>query len=175
MADADELQQLAQLVEVNRGRMSRLSEQITRLEEAAAEHGQVLKALNALESGPDAGTMVPLGAGVQLVVDRTEDSGVVIDIGSGIQTERSLREALPLVESRLEDIETLLGSLNEQFNSSEESVKELVDQFNSLLTDLQSEAAEEEAVVPQAEQESGSSEPAKRRRRSIGGDLTLDD
>lgn len=145
------------------------------LEESAAEHGQVLKALKALEAGPDAGTMVPLGAGVQLVVERSPDSGVVIDLGSGIQAERPLEEAIPMVESRLEDIETLLGTMNEQFDSSEESVKELVDQFNSLLSVLQAEAASEGAAVPEAEQESDSSEPTKRRRRSIGGDLTLDD
>jgi prefoldin alpha subunit len=173
VADAEELQQLAKLVEVNRSRMSRLSEQITLLEEAAAEHAQVLKALKALEAGPDAGSMIPLGAGVQLVVERSPGSGVVIDIGSGIQAERPLAEAIPMVEKRLEDIETLLSTLNEQFDSSEKSVKEIVDQFNTLLSNLQAEAASEGAT--EAEQESSSTEPTKRRRRSIGGDLTLDD
>ena len=173
VADAEELQQLAKLVEVNRSRMSRLSEQISMLEEAAAEHAQVLKALKALEAGPDAGTMIPLGAGVQLVVERSPGSGVVIDLGSGIQAERPLEEAIPMVEKRLEDIETLLSTLNEQFDSSEESVKEIVDRFNALLSELQVEAATEEAA--EAEQESSSTEPTKRRRRSISGDLTLDD
>ena len=78
-----------------------------------------------------------------------------------------------MVEKRLEDIETLLSTLNEQFDSSEESVKEIVDEFNTLLSNLQAEAASEE--VAEAEQGSSSSEPTKRRRRSIGGDLTLDD
>ena len=173
VADAEELQQLAKLVEVNRSRMSRLSEQISMLEEAAAEHAQVLKALKALEAGPDAGTMIPLGAGTQLVVERSPGSGVVIDLGSGIQAERPLEEAIPMVEKRLEDIETLLSTLSEQFDSSEESVKEIVDQFNTLLSDLQAEAASEGTA--EAEQESSSTEPTKRRRRSIGGDLTLDD
>jgi len=173
VADADELQQLAKLVEVNRGRMSRLSEQITMLETAAAEHGQVLMALKGLEAGPDAKTMVPLGAGVQLVVERSPGSGVVIDLGSGIQAERPLEEAIPMVKKRLEDIEALLSTLNEQFDSSEESVKDIVDRFNSLLSELQVEAASEEDA--EAGQESGTTEPTKRRRRSIGGDLTLDD
>ena len=143
------------------------------LEKAAAEHGQVLMALKGLEAGPDAKTMVPLGAGVQLVVERSPSSGVVIDLGSGIQAERPLEEAIPMVEKRLEDIETLLSTLSEQFDSSEESVKEIVDQFNTLLSDLQAEAASEGTA--EAEQESSSTEPTKRRRRSIGGDLTLDD
>jgi len=173
MADAEELQKLGRLVEVNRSRMSRLSEQISMLEEAAAEHAQVLKALKALEAGPDAGSMIPLGAGVQLVVERSPGSGVVIDLGSGIQAERPLEEAIPMVEKRLEDIETLLSTLNEQFDSSEESVKEIVDEFNTLLSDLQAEAASEETA--EAEQQSSSSDPTKRRMRSIGGDLTLDD
>lgn len=143
------------------------------LEEAASEHGQVLKALKALEAGPDAGTMIPLGAGVQLVVERSSDNGVVIDLGSGIQAERPLEEAIPMVEKRLEDIETLLGSMNEQFDTSEESVKEIVDEFNTMLSDLQAEAASEEAA--EAAQESSSTDSTKRRRRSMGGDLTLDD
>ena len=107
------------------------------------------------------------------MVQRSGNSGVVIDLGSGIQAERPLEEAIPMVGKRLEDIETLLSTLSEQFDSSEESVKEIVDQFNTLLSDLQAEAASEGAA--EAEQESSSTEPTKRRRRSISGDLTLDD
>ncbi len=78
-----------------------------------------------------------------------------------------------MVEKRLEDIETLLSTLNEQFDSSEESVKEIVDRFNSLLSELQVEVASEEAT--EVGQGSGTTEPTKPRRRSFGGELTLDD
>ena len=89
MVEGGDLQQMAQLVELNRLKLERLGEQIQRLNAAVDEHREVLVGLKALSEDGSAKTMVPLGAGVQLVVVRPEDGGVVMDIGSGVQAERS--------------------------------------------------------------------------------------
>ncbi len=172
MVDGGELQQMAQLVELNRLKLERLGEQIQRLNAAVDEHREVLVGLKALSEEGDAKTMVPLGAGIQLVVDRPEDGGVVMDIGSGIQAERPITEAITMLEKRVTDIVQLVATLQAEFDETEGQVAELAQTFNQGVAQLQ-EVAKQDESDEEAEEKSGP--PKKKRRRSIGGELTLDD
>jgi prefoldin alpha subunit len=172
MVDGGELQQMAQLVELNRQKLERLGEQIQRLNAAVDEHREVLVGLKALSEKGGSKTMVPLGAGIQLVVDRPEDGGVVMDIGSGIQAERPITEAITMLEKRVTDIEQLVDTLQTEFDETEGQVSELAQTFNQGVAQLQEVAKQDES---DEEAEDKSSPPKKKRRRSIGGELTLDD
>jgi len=172
MVDGGELQQMAQLVKLNRLKLEQLGEQIQRLNAAVDEHREVLVGLKALSEDGSAKTMVPLGAGVQLVVDRPEDGGVVMDIGSGIQAERPITEAITMLEKRVTDIVQLIATLQAEFDETEGQVAELAQTFNQGVAQLQ-EVAKQDESDEEAEEKSGP--PKKKRRRSIGGELTLDD
>ena len=170
MVDGAELQRAAQLVELNRHKMERLAEQIQRLEGAVDEHREVLVGLNAMAADSEARTMIPLGAGIQLVVDRPEGGGVVMDIGSGIQAERPIPDAITLLEKRSGEIEQLLNTLQGELHETEMQVAELAQVFNEGVQKLQSQAPEEHV-----DDEEKKGDSPKKRRSSIGGELTLDD
>ncbi|MBT4060079.1 MAG: prefoldin subunit alpha [Euryarchaeota archaeon] len=173
MGDAVELQRIARLVEMNRQHLTSLGEQIERLNHASEEHRDVIVALKSLDNESSQRVMIPLGSGAQLVVDQPENPGVVIDIGSGIQAERSVSEAVEILMQRVSNIEELISTLQSEFNNIEEKVKELASQFTT-----QAEALEEAENTPPNETKQESDEtkqPEKRRRRSLSGELTLDD
>ncbi|MDP6906908.1 MAG: prefoldin subunit alpha [Candidatus Thalassarchaeaceae archaeon] len=161
--EAAELQRIAQLVELNRQKMARLEEQISKLREIHVEQTGVLSALQAMDNSKQ--TMIPLGAGVQLPTTSTNDA-VVIDIGSGIQAERPREEAIIILQTRMTDVMEVLTALESEFNSTEKMVIELATTFNEAANALK--ASEEETT----------SEPEptqKSRRRRRGTELTLDD
>ena len=66
--DQQELQRIAQLVEMNRQKMTRIEEQVTRLSEIRLEQLGVIASLKVLATQQP--TMIPLGAGVQLPATR---------------------------------------------------------------------------------------------------------
>lgn len=172
MVGGTELQRAAQLVELNRQKLERLGEQIQRLNTAVDEHREVLIGLKAISEDEGGKAMLPLGAGVQLVVDRSDDGGVVVDIGYGIQAERPILEAISLLEKRVTDIEQLVTTLSAEFDETETQVAELAESFNQGVAQLKEETQTDESIE---EPEDKSNTSQKKRRRSIGGDLTLDD
>ena len=91
--DQQELQRIAQLVEMNRQKMARIEEQVTRLSEIRLEQLGVIASLKTLATQQP--TMIPLGAGVQLPATPTGET-VVIDIGSGVQAEKPRAEAIDI-------------------------------------------------------------------------------
>ena len=99
--DQQELQRIAQLVEMNRQKMARIEEQMTRLSEIRMEQLGVIASLKVLAT--EQPTMIPLGAGVQLPASPTGDT-VVIDIGSGVQAEKPRAEAIEILENRLNEV-----------------------------------------------------------------------
>ena len=163
--DQQELQRIAQLVEMNRQKMARIEEQVNKLSEIRLEQLGVIAALKTLDSNQS--TMIPLGGGVQLPASPKGDT-VVIDIGSGVQAEKPRSEATTILESRLEEVEEVLTTLQTEFSETETIVTELAATFTEAAKQLQ----------PAAEDESESTEtPQKstRRRRKHGTELTLDD
>ena len=84
---------------------------MSKLEAIMLEQGQVVRALRAVPEDGVKGGMIPLGAGVQLVVDMPPNGGAVIDIGNGIQAERTRAEAADALEERQNEVKQLKEKL----------------------------------------------------------------
>ncbi len=160
--EGEELQRIAQLVEYNRQKMSRLEEQISKLAEIRLEQTGVLAALQTIEPGKR--TMIPLGAGVQLPATPNDDA-VVIDIGSGVQAEKPRDEAIKILESRMEEVGEVLSALEKEYQSTEQEVITLANTFNEAASQIQSKAEDNSEPTP----------TKKSRRKRRGSELTLDD
>ena len=164
--DQQELQRIAQLVEMNRQKMARIEEQVTRLSEIRLEQLGVIASLKTLATQQP--TMIPLGAGVQLPATPTGET-VVIDIGSGVQAEKPRVEAIEILESRLQEVDEVMTTLQNEFAETENIVAELATTFSEAAKQLQQQSTDE-AIDDQE-----SSPSPKRRRRKHGTELTLDD
>ena len=163
--EQQELQRIAQLVEMNRQKMARIEEQITKLSEIRMEQLGVIAALKTLDTQQS--TMIPLGGGVQLPIS-TEGTTVVVDIGSGVQAEKPRAEAITILESRLEEVEEVMDTLQNEFTDTETVVTELANTFSEAAAAIQAaQEAEPTEESPQAK--------PSRRRRKHGTELTLDD
>ena len=125
----------------------------------------VIAALKTL--GSTQSTMIPLGAGVQLPAFPKGDT-VVIDIGSGVQAEKPREEAITILEARLNEVDEVLGTLQNEFMETEKVVTDLANTFTEAAKDLQ------QAAEVQSEEEEAPTKP-NRRRRKHGTELTLDD
>ena len=174
MADArDDLQRIARLVEANRDRMESLEQQMRRLESVRMDQMNALSALEAIPDEGKRGSMVPLGAGVQIITDIPADAGAVVDIGSGIQAERTREEAKAILATRNQELGALMDRMRSEFDELEAKTIQLATEFNEKI------AAEEGAPQPPpAETQEAEAEkpgPAKKPRRRRGTDLTLDD
>ncbi|MEE2748004.1 MAG: prefoldin subunit alpha [Candidatus Thermoplasmatota archaeon] len=162
--DQQELQRIAQLVEMNRQKMTRIEEQVTKLSEIRLEQLGVIAALKTLDTNQS--TMIPLGSGVQLPASPTGDT-VVIDIGSGVQAEKPRAEAITILEARLQEVEEVLITLQNEFTETETIVTELATTFTEAAKKLQQEVE----ATPDTSEEAA--KPSRRRKR--GTELTLDD
>lgn len=160
--ETEELQRIAQLVELNRQKMSRLEEQIKKLAEIRLEQTGVLAALQSIQPGKR--TMIPLGAGVQLPATPKDDA-VVIDIGSGVQAEKPREEAIKILERRMQEVEEVLNALETEYQNTEQEVMTLANTFNETASLIQ----------PQAEDKAEPTPAKKPRRKRRGSELTLDD
>jgi len=174
VADArEDLQRIARLVEANRERMESLEQQMGRLESVRMDQMSALSALEAIPDEGKRGSMVPLGAGVQIITDIPADAGAVVDIGSGIQAERTREEAKAILATRNQELGALMDRMRSEFDELEAKTIQLATEFNEKI------AAEEGAPQPPpAEaQEAEAEKPAtaKKPRRRRGTDLTLDD
>ena len=169
--DRAELQQIAQLVEMNRERLQALEQQVHRLEEVRLEQVRAIMSLEAIPEDGATDVMIPLGGGVQIIADVSAEAGAVVDIGSGIQAERTRVEALEMLNSRNQELMQLMDQMKTEFDEKEKVVLDLANQFNDGAATLQEDATEE---APPSPSQTETPSP-KRRRRKRGTDLTLDD
>ena len=169
--DRAELQQIAQLVEMNRERLQVLEQQVHRLEEVRLEQVRAIMSLEAIPEDGASDVMIPLGGGVQIIADVSAEAGAVVDIGSGIQAERTRAEALEMLNSRNQELMQLMDQMKTEFDETEKVVLDLANQFNDGVATLQEDATEE---APPSPSQTETPSP-KRRRRKRGTDLTLDD
>ena len=147
--DREELQRIAQLVEVNRERM------------------QAIEALLAIPKEGAEGAMIPLGSGVQIVADIPPEGGAVVDIGSRVQTERTREEAAEILSRRSEELVTIIERMKTEFDELEQTTIDLAQKFNESIEDMESEEIAEEPTP--------SASVPRRAKRKRGTDLTLDD
>ena len=171
--DRAELQQIAQLVEMNRERLQALEQQVHRLEEVRLEQVRAIMSLEAIPEDGASDVMIPLGGGVQIIADVSAEAGAVVDIGSGIQAERTRVEALEMLNSRNQELMQLMDQMKTEFDETEKVVLDLANQFNDGVAVLEG-GSSEEVTTPVEQPETPPPSP-KRRRRKRGTDLTLDD
>ena len=183
MTGREELQRIARMVDIHRQKMERIEEQLTRLESIHLEQGQVVRAMREIPDEGMLGAMIPLGSGVQLMVDIPKDSGAVVDIGTAVQAEMSRGQAADLIEERQAEINILIDSLKKEFDSAELTVRELAETFNQGVAAMEENppsqpdppsipSPQEEAPI---ESDQDNTERPRRGRRGIGSELTLDD
>ena len=168
MADnREELQRIAQLVEINRERMQAIEQQVRQLESIRIEQTQAIEALLAIPDEGAEGAMIPLGSGVQIVADIPAEGGAVVDIGSRVQTERTRGEAAEILTRRSEELVTLIERMKTEFDELEQTTIDLAQKFNESIEDMESEEIAEEPTP--------SASVPRRAKRKRGTDLTLDD
>ncbi|MBI87584.1 MAG: prefoldin subunit alpha [Euryarchaeota archaeon] len=166
----EELQRLAQLVEVNRERLQALDQQIRNLEGIRIEQEHAIEALGAISEDGAKGVMVPLGAGVQLVADIPPNAGAVVDVGSRVQAEKTRSEVTEILSKRNQELRAIMDSIKKDYDELETHVMELATKFNETVEGLQSEEKQEEKPP------GGALAKHKRKtRRKRGTELTLDD
>ncbi len=177
MVDREELQRLARMVDLNRQKMERIEEQLSRLEAIHQEQSHVVRAVRAIPSEGAENILIPMGSGVQLVVDVQSSAGAVVDIGTAIQAEMTREEAADLIEKRQNEIFQLIESLRKEFDSAEQTVRSLATSFNEGVATLEDATPSPEEKSSEEEQSEliPEEKPRGRRRRGIGGELTLDD
>ena len=169
--DREELQRLAQLVEVNRERLQALEQQIRNLEGIKIEQEHAMGALESISEQGAKGAMVPLGAGVQIVTDIPPDAGAVVDIGSRVQAEKTRPEALEILRSRNDELKGIIDSVTKEHQELENHVVALASRFNEIATGIQA-PGDSDHHEPEKVQ---ATQTKRRPRRKRGTELTLDD
>ena len=168
-ADREELQRIAQLVEVNRERMQAIEQQLGQLESIRVEQIQAIEALRAIPEEGAQGAMIPLGSGVQIIADIPSEGGAVVDIGSRVQAERTRGEAADILSKRSEELAAIIERMKAELSELEQTTVGLAQKFNESVEEMQPEAVTEEP-------EPTTPTPTPRRsKRKRGTDLTLDD
>jgi len=169
VADREELQRIAQLVELNRERMQAIEQQLGQLESIRIEQMQAIEALRAIPEEGTEGAMIPLGSGVQIVADIPPRGGAVVDIGSRVQAERTRDEAADILTRRSEELATIIERMKIEFSELEQTTIGLAQKFNESVEEMEPEetAEEPEPTKPTPTQ--------RRSKRKRGTDLTLDD
>ena len=166
MIDSSELQRMARLVDMNRQRLEEINQQIERIETVQLEHDDTRRALNSLSQGKNG--HIPLGAGVMVPIPK--GATTIVDLGSGIFGERSAESAEELVSKRLEDLTELKSQFEAEAAMLTQRIEELATAFESAAKEMTQSQLVEEEVAEKPEEKS-----TRRRRRGVGGELTLDD
>jgi len=166
MVDSNELQRMARLVDMNRQRLEEINQQIERIEAVQLEHDDTRRALNSLSQGLDG--HIPLGAGVMVPIPK--DATTIVDLGSGVFGERTPESAGQLVSKRLEDLTELKTQFEAEAAILTQRIEELATAFESAAKEMTQSQEAEEITVDNPEEKT-----SRRRRRGVGGELTLDD
>lgn len=166
MVDSNELQRLARLVDLNKQRLDEINQQIERIEVVQLEHDDTRRALSALSGGKSG--HIALGAGVMVPIP--SNATTIVDLGSGVFGERSPDSAKELVSKRLEDLTELKSQFEAEAAMLTQRIEELATTFEKAAQSMTESKQEIEAESPKPEEK-----PSRRKRRGIGGELTLDD
>ena len=181
--EQSELQRTARLVEMNRERFHEVQERIEQVINVLGEHDVTATILETLATKNHASEMkmhVSIGAGVTLTCQHPGggEGTTIVDLGSGIFGERSWSDAATLTRERMEELGTLLESLQSQSQQLETTITTLAQSFTAA-TESQTTpepSPEPETVEEESEAAEASPPKPKRRRGSMfGNELTLDD
>ena len=181
--EQSELQRTARLVEMNRERFHEVQERIEQVINVLGEHdvtATILETLSKKNHGSEMKMHVSIGAGVTLTCQHPGggEGTTIVDLGSGIFGERTWSDAALLTRERMEELGTLLESLQSQSQQLEATITALAQTFTAA-AEAQTPAEEPQPVKeaePQPESpDTPASKPKRRRGGMFGNELTLDD
>jgi prefoldin alpha subunit len=125
MTKDEELQRYMVMIEQYKEQLNQLEMQGQYLQAAVMDYNKGKLTLENISKADD-GTesLIPIGGGVFIYATVKDNSNVILDIGSGIAAEKSFEDAIKKIDMRLETL---------QKNQ---------DQLNSMIEQIQSEAAD---------------------------------
>ena len=181
--EQSELQRTARLVEMNRERFHEVQERIEQVINVLGEHdvtATILETLSKKDHDSEMRMHVSIGAGVTLTCQHPGggEGTTIIDLGSGIFGERTWSDAASLTRERMEELGTLLESLQSQSQQLESTIATLAQTFTAA---AEAQAQPEPSTpVNETEPQQESAEtpalkPKRRRGGMFGNELTLDD
>ena len=181
--EQSELQRTARLVEMNRERFHEVQERIEQVINVLGEHDVTATILETLATKDHASEMkmhVSIGAGVTLTCQHPGggEGTTIVDLGSGIFGERSWSDAATLTRERMEELGTLLESLQSQSQQLEATIATLAQSFTAAAESQTrpEPRSEPETIEEEPEAVEASTQKPKRRRGGMfGNELTLDD
>lgn len=181
--EQSELQRTARLVEMNRERFHEVQERIEQVINVLGEHDVTATILETLAKKDHESEMkmhVSIGAGVTLTCQHPGggEGTTIVDLGSGIFGERSWSDAATLTRERMEELGTLLESLQSQSQQLETTIATLAQSFTAAAeSQTRPEPSPEPETIEEEPEAAETSTPKPKRRRGgmFGNELTLDD
>ena len=136
--EQSELQRTARLVEMNRERFHEVQERIEQVINVLGEHdvtATILETLSKKDHDSEMKMHVSIGAGVTLTCQHPGggEGTTIVDLGSGIFGERTWSDAASLTRERMEELGTLLESLQSQSQQLETTITTLAQNFTACL------------------------------------------
>ena len=181
--EQSELQRTARLVEMNRERFHEVQERIEQVINVLGEHdvtATILETLSKKNHESEMKMHVSIGAGVTLTCQHPGggEGTTIVDLGSGIFGERTWSDAASLTRDRMEELGTLLESLQSQSQQLESTIANLAQTFTAAAeaqTQPTPSIPVNETESPSEAAETSVSKPKRRRGGMFGNELTLDD
>lgn len=181
--EQSELQRTARLVEMNRERFHEVQERIEQVINVLGEHDVTATILETLATKDHESEMkmhVSIGAGVTLTCQHPGggEGTTIVDLGSGIFGERSWSDAATLTRERMEELGTLLESLQSQSQQLEATIATLAQSFTAAAeSQTRPEPSPEAETIEEEPEAAETTTPKPKRRRGgmFGNELTLDD
>ena len=181
--EQSELQRTARLVEMNRERFHEVQERIEQVINVLGEHdvtATILETLSKKNHDAEMKMHVSIGAGVTLTCQHPGggEGSTIVDLGSGIFGERSWSDAATLTRERMEELGTLLESLQAQSQQLEATISSLAQTFTAAAeaqNQIEPPPSVEETEPQPESTDPPASKPKRRRGGMFGNELTLDD
>lgn len=170
MNGAEELQRLASLVEMNKARLDEVGEQSERIYSVISEHESAIMSISAISSGNSG--HIPIGAGIMIPLQSTNEQKALVDIGSGIIAEKNHHEAIEILEARVQELKLVLEKMSSEAQILQAEINKLSLDFNDAATKLK---PSENKEITTGDFTDPTNEKPKKQRRRFGNELTLDD
>ena len=168
---------------MNRERFHEVQERIEQVINVLGEHdvtATILETLSKKNHDSEMKMHVSIGAGVTLTCQHPGggEGTTIVDLGSGIFGERSWSDAASLTRERMEELGTLLESLQSQSQQLEATITALAQTFTAAAEAQPQPETAQPVDEPEPQPESSETTPSKQKRRRggmFGNELTLDD
>jgi len=175
----EEIRRTARLVEMNRDQLLQLEEQLQKVLGVQNEHNDVITSLKDLSNGLSHHYMTPLGAGVSIKHQPSDEPPVVVDIGSNIHIESSPDFAADLLEARVSELNSLVDRIEAEKIAINTSIQSYAQRFELLVSQKNSPKQTNDVSIDSTDSEEepplGDNPRNISRRSSLTSGLTLDD